>query len=109
MARSFLRYIRLTSNNSSRNEFLKALPDYKISQLVLNGKISILAKYKLYIFFNLTSSPKSAISRHFNQLKILSTVALKGILDKHYACVQLPDGKLGELVDLVSKIGFGEI
>ncbi|MGV8898285.1 MAG: type I restriction-modification system subunit M [Burkholderiaceae bacterium] len=33
---------------------------------------------------------------------------LKGILDKRYARVQLPDGKLGELVDLVSKIGFGE-
>lgn len=32
---------------------------------------------------------------------------LKGILDKRYARVQLPDGKLGELVDLVSKIGFG--
>ena len=33
---------------------------------------------------------------------------LKGILDKRYARVQLPDGKLGELVDLVSSIGFGE-
>ena len=33
---------------------------------------------------------------------------LKGILDKRYARAQLPDGKLGELVDLVSKIGFGE-
>jgi type I restriction enzyme M protein len=31
---------------------------------------------------------------------------LKGILDKRYARVQLPDGKLGELVDLVSTIGF---
>ncbi len=33
---------------------------------------------------------------------------LKGILDKRYARIQLPDGKLGELVDLVSQIGFGE-
>lgn len=33
---------------------------------------------------------------------------LKGILDKRYARVQLPDGKLGELVDLVSQIGFGQ-
>lgn len=33
---------------------------------------------------------------------------LKGILDKRYARSQLPDGKLGELVDLVSTIGFGE-
>jgi type I restriction enzyme M protein len=33
---------------------------------------------------------------------------LKGILDNRDARVQLPDGKLGELVDLVSKIGFGE-
>ncbi|MEX3924011.1 type I restriction-modification system subunit M [Paraburkholderia sp. BR10936] len=32
---------------------------------------------------------------------------LKGILDKRYARAQLPDGKLGELVDLISKIGFG--
>ncbi|WP_300452343.1 class I SAM-dependent DNA methyltransferase [Accumulibacter sp.] len=31
---------------------------------------------------------------------------LKGILDKRYARAQLPDGKLGELVDLVSTIGF---
>jgi hypothetical protein len=30
---------------------------------------------------------------------------LKGILDKRYARAQLPDGKLGELVDLVSTIG----
>ena len=34
---------------------------------------------------------------------------LKGILDKRYARAQLPDGKLGELVDLVSTIGFGAI
>ncbi|MDT9000440.1 class I SAM-dependent DNA methyltransferase [Paucibacter sp. APW11] len=33
---------------------------------------------------------------------------LKGILDKRYARAQLPDGKMGELVDLVSTIGFGE-
>jgi type I restriction enzyme M protein len=33
---------------------------------------------------------------------------LKGILDKRYARAQLPDGRLGELVDLISKIGFGE-
>ncbi len=32
---------------------------------------------------------------------------LKGILDKRYGRAQLPDGKLGELVDLVSQIGFG--
>lgn len=34
--------------------------------------------------------------------------SLKNILDKRYARAQLPDGKLGELVDLVSTIGFGE-
>ncbi|AMM25240.1 class I SAM-dependent DNA methyltransferase [Variovorax sp. PAMC 28711] len=33
--------------------------------------------------------------------------SLKGILDKRYARAQLPDGKLGELIDLVSTIGFG--
>ena len=32
---------------------------------------------------------------------------LKGILDKRYARAQLPDGKMGELVDLISTIGFG--
>jgi len=32
---------------------------------------------------------------------------LKGILDKRYARARLPDGKLGELLDLVSTIGFG--
>lgn len=33
---------------------------------------------------------------------------LKGILDKRYARAPLPDGKLGELVDLISTIGFGD-
>jgi type I restriction enzyme M protein len=33
---------------------------------------------------------------------------LKGILDKRYARAQLPDDKLGELVDLVPTIGFGD-
>ncbi|GJA62336.1 hypothetical protein KAM351_09470 [Aeromonas caviae] len=33
---------------------------------------------------------------------------LKGILDKRFARAQLPDGKLGELVNLVSTIGFGD-
>ena len=33
---------------------------------------------------------------------------LKNILDKRYARAQLPNGKLGELVDVVSTIGFGE-
>jgi type I restriction enzyme M protein len=33
---------------------------------------------------------------------------LKGILDKRYARAQLPDGKLGELVDLISTIGFSD-
>lgn len=31
---------------------------------------------------------------------------LKNILDKRYARAQLPDGKLGELVDMISIIGF---
>jgi type I restriction enzyme M protein len=34
--------------------------------------------------------------------------SLKNILDKRYARAQLPDGKLGELVDLISTIGFGD-
>jgi type I restriction enzyme M protein len=32
---------------------------------------------------------------------------LKNILDKRFARAQLPDGKLGELVDLISTVGFG--
>jgi type I restriction enzyme M protein len=38
----------------------------------------------------------------------LENPKLKNILDKRYARAQLPDGKLGELVDVVSTIGFGE-
>jgi type I restriction enzyme M protein len=38
----------------------------------------------------------------------LENPKLKGILDKRYARAQLPDGKLGALVDLVSAIGFGD-
>ena len=37
----------------------------------------------------------------------LENPKLKGILDKRYARAQLPDGKLGELVDMISTIGFG--
>ena len=37
----------------------------------------------------------------------LENPKLKGILDKRFARAQLPDGKLGELVDLISTIGFG--
>lgn len=33
---------------------------------------------------------------------------LKGILDKRFGRTQLEPGKLGELVDLISKIGFGD-
>ncbi len=32
---------------------------------------------------------------------------LKNMLDKRFARIELPDGKLGELVDLISSIGFG--
>lgn len=32
---------------------------------------------------------------------------LEGILDKRYGRAQLPDGRLGELVDMISIIGFG--
>lgn len=38
----------------------------------------------------------------------LENPSLKNILDKRYARAPLPDGKLGELVDLISTIGFGE-
>lgn len=34
-------------------------------------------------------------------------VSLKGILDKRFGRAQLEPGKMGELVDLISKIGFG--
>lgn len=44
-----------------------------------------------------------------NALSLIETdnPKLKGILDKRYARAQLPDGKLGVLVDLISSIGFG--
>ncbi len=54
---------------------------------------------------------QATIGKHIDDaLSLIETEnpKLKGILDKRYARVQLPDGKLGELVDLVSKIGFGE-
>ena len=38
----------------------------------------------------------------------LDNPKLKGILDKRFARAQLPDGKLGELVNLISTIGFGD-
>lgn len=38
----------------------------------------------------------------------VENLKLKGILDKRFARAQLPDGKLGQLVDLVSTIGFGQ-
>ncbi|QIL45473.1 SAM-dependent DNA methyltransferase [Acidovorax sp. HDW3] len=51
------------------------------------------------------------IGKHIDQALALieaENPKLKGILDKRYARAQLPDGKLGELVDLVSTIGFGD-
>ena len=55
------------------------------------------------------SSPTSASASTMRSTVIESeNPKLKGILDKRYARAQLPDGKLGELVDLVSTIGFGD-
>ena len=51
------------------------------------------------------------IGKHIDDaLSLIETEnpSLKGILDKRYARAQLPDGKLGELVDLISTIGFGD-
>ncbi len=51
------------------------------------------------------------IGKHIDEaltLIELENPKLKGILDKRYARAQLPDGKLGELVDLISTIGFGD-
>ena len=51
------------------------------------------------------------IGKHIDNALSLIEAAnpkLKGILDKRFARAQLPDGKLDELVDLVSTIGFGE-
>ena len=57
------------------------------------------------------AAKQPAIGKHIDDaLTLIETEnpKLKGILDKRYARAQLPDGKLGELVDLVSTIGFGD-
>jgi len=56
------------------------------------------------------AAKQAAIGKHIDDALTLieaENPRLKGILDKRYARAQLPDGKLGELVDLVSTIGFG--
>ena len=56
------------------------------------------------------AAKQSTIGKHIDDALGLieaENPKLKGILDKRYARAQLPDGKLGELVDLVSTIGFG--
>ena len=58
---------------------------------------------------NLAKQPD--IGKHIDDALALiegENAKLKGILDKRFARAQLPDGKLGELVDLVSTIGFGD-
>ena len=57
------------------------------------------------------AAKQPAIGKHIDDALTLieqENPKLKGILDKRYARTQLPDGKLGELVDLVSTIGFGD-
>ena len=57
------------------------------------------------------AAKQPAIGKHIDDALTLieqENPKLKGILDKRYARAQLPDGKLGELVDLVSTIGFGD-
>jgi type I restriction enzyme M protein len=57
------------------------------------------------------AAKQPAIGKHIDDALTLieaENAKLKGILDKRYARAQLPDGKLGELVDLVSTIGFGD-
>jgi type I restriction enzyme M protein len=38
----------------------------------------------------------------------VDNLQLKGLFDKRFARAQLPDGKLGELVSLISCMGFGD-
>ena len=57
------------------------------------------------------AAKQPTIGKHIDDALTLieaENAKLKGILDKRYARAQLPDGKLGELVDLVSTIGFGD-
>lgn len=57
------------------------------------------------------AAKQADIGKHIDDaLAIIETEnpKLKGILGKRYAHAQLPGGKLGELVDLVSTIGFGD-
>ncbi|MDR7375422.1 type I restriction enzyme M protein [Rhodoferax ferrireducens] len=57
------------------------------------------------------AAKQATIGKHIDDALTLieaENPRLKNILDKRYARAQLPDGKLGELVDLVSTIGFGD-
>ncbi|MFQ2902982.1 hypothetical protein ACK30V_05720 [Aeromonas caviae] len=56
------------------------------------------------------NTKQADIGKRFDDALVLieqENPCLKGILDKRYACTQFPDGKLGELVERVSTIGFG--
>jgi type I restriction enzyme M protein len=57
------------------------------------------------------AAKQPTIGRHVDDALVLIELEnprLRNILDKRYARAQLPDGKLGELVDLISSIGFGD-
>ncbi len=122
----FLKYISDTFQ-AHRNELTKRFSDPKDEYYLPDADPALIAQelenrdyYKEKNVFwvadtarweNLRAQAKQAdIGKRIDEALSLienENPKLKGILDKRYARAQLPDGKLGELVDMVSTIGFG--
>jgi len=112
-----LRREELTHRFADKNdEYYIADPDEATLKEVLEDRDYYTAVNAFWVpeaarWENLRAQAKQAdIGKRIDDaLSIIETEnpKLKGILDKRYARTQLPDGKLGELVDVISSIGFG--
>lgn len=122
----FLKYISDTFQNR-RDELMRRFVDENDDYFVPDADDDLLAEeledrdyYKEVNVFWVPEDARwenlRAIAKQANIGKLIDDALvlienenpkLKGILDKRYARVQLPDGKLGELVDMISTIGFG--
>ena len=88
-----------------RNDFLKqAEAGMAVAEICRKGGFSDATFYKWRAKFG---GMEVSEAKRLRELEA-ENAKLKGILDKRFARAQLPDGKLGELVDLISTIGFGE-
>lgn len=123
----FLKYISDTfqmRRNELKNRFIDKKDDYFVAEesavYAISKELEDRDYYREVNAFwvpeaarweNLRASAKqSDIGKRIDDaLSLIETEnpKLKGILDKRYARAQLPDGKLGELVDLISCLGFG--